>query len=91
MGMGEDCIALQNTNVLHETSQIHVRKALLVGLPVSVHQLMNVDRKINVVTNSVPGQLLRVPNKVVMHAAQLQHPPLMKGPLGQLLGESLIS
>ena len=65
--------------------------SLLERLPSSVDKLLNVDRKVNVITDSVPAQLLVLPHQVVGHVAQQQHAPFMEPPLGHLGTESLVA
>lgn len=60
-------------------------------LPSPIHKLLNVDREVNVITDSVPAQLLMLPYQVVSHVAQQQHAPLMETPLGDFSTESFVA
>lgn len=64
---------------------------LLEGLPSALSQLLDVDRKLDVITDTVPGQLLMLPDKVMSHVGQQQHAPLMKAPLGNFSAERLVA
>ena len=64
---------------------------VLEGLPSSIHQLLNIDREVNVVADTVPGQLLMLPNQVMAHVGQQQNSPLMKAPFGDFSAECFIA
>lgn len=65
--------------------------SLLERLPSPIDKLLNIDREVDVITDSVPAQLLMLPHQVVSHVAQQQHAPLMESPLGHLSTESFIA
>lgn len=66
-------------------------RCLLEGLPSALSQLLDVDRKLDVITDTVPGQLLMLPNKVMGHVGQQQHAPLMEAPFGDFSAERLVA
>lgn len=65
--------------------------SLLERLPSPIDKLLNIDREVYVITNSVPAQLLMLPHQVVSHVAQQQHAPLMESPLGHFSTESFVA
>jgi len=66
-------------------------ECLLEGLPSAIHQLLNIDREVNVITDTVPGELLMLPNQVMAHVGQQQNSPFMKAPFGGFSAECFIA
>lgn len=65
--------------------------SLLERLPLPIDKFLNIDREVNVITDSVPAELFLLPNQVVSHVAQQQHAPLMESPFGHFSAESFVA
>ena len=85
----------QNTVQQSVIGKVHIsdvcKLSLLERLPPPINKLLNIDREVNVITDSVPAQLLLLPHQVVSHVAQQQHTPLMESPLGHFSTESFVA
>ena len=64
---------------------------LLVGLPLTITQLLDVDRELDVIADSVPAQLLMLTQQVMSHVSQQQYTSLVESPLGNLCTEGFIA
>ncbi len=66
-------------------------ECLLEGLPSAIYQLLNIDREVNIVADTVPGELLMLTNQMMAHVGQQQNSPLMKAPFGDFSAECFIA
>ena len=57
----------------------------------AIHQLLNIDREVNVITDAIPGELFMLLNQVMAHVGQQQNSPLMKAPFGDFSAECFIA
>jgi len=52
---------------------------------------LNIDREVDIVADTIPGELLMLPNQVMAHVGQQQNSPLMKAPFGDFSAEWFVA
>ena len=52
---------------------------------------MNIDGEVNVIADTVPGQLLMLPDQVMAHVGHQQNSPLMEAPFADFSAECFIA